>query len=70
MLSSEEVAMVVEDLKRATTCVIITDTVDIVLDRVTDDVCKIIEQIERANQNAFYRSPYEDSATPKVTDNG
>lgn len=63
MLSSDEVKLIVEDLKRAASYFATPESAMGVLDRVSDDVGKIIEQIERANLNAYYRSPYEDSAS-------
>jgi hypothetical protein len=62
MLVGDEVVEVVADLKRATTYSVTAATADAVLERVADAVCKIIEQIERANENAYYTSPYAHSA--------
>jgi len=69
MLSSKEVEVVVEDLKRASSYFATPESAMSVLMRVADDVAKITEQIERANGNACYSSPYSHSARPSQPSN-
>lgn len=53
-----EVDRLLEDLRRATTFNVTPETAEAVLDRVTDAICKVIEEVERSRQGYSYRSIY------------
>lgn len=62
MLNGDEAKQVAEDLRRATSYSVNPSSALAALERVCDRVAQIIEQIEFANGNGYYKSPYADSA--------
>lgn len=58
MISGDEAKTLIEDLRRATTYAVSAATAVRILERVSDDIAVIIERIELANENSYYRSIY------------